>query len=60
MDERSSSDNVFKKGGKADPGNCRGISLLSSVGSTFREILNDRMGTLMMEKKDKKAKSKQG
>ena len=27
--------NVFKKGHKADPGNYRGITLLSTVGETF-------------------------
>ena len=43
--------NISKKD-KADPGNCRGITLLSAVGKTFCEILNDRMGT-MLEKDEK-------
>ena len=41
--------NLFKKGGKADPGNCGGITLLSTVGKTFCSISNDRMGTMMKE-----------
>ena len=36
--------NLFKKGDKADPGNCRGITLLSTVGETVCKILNDRIG----------------
>ena len=27
--------NLFQKGDKADPGNCRGTTLLSTVGQTF-------------------------
>ena len=38
--------NVFKKGDKADPGNYRGITLLRTVGKTFSDILNDRLGTM--------------
>ena len=44
--------NSFKKGDKADPGNYRGMTLLSAVGKTFCTILNDGMGT-MMEKEEK-------
>ena len=43
--------NLLKKGGKADPGNYGGITLLSTVGKTFCKILNDRTGT-MMEKEE--------
>ena len=32
--------NLFKKGDREDPGNCRGITLLSVVGKTFRKVLN--------------------
>ena len=35
--------NLFKKGDKADPGNYRGIALLSTVGKIFCRILNDRV-----------------
>ena len=41
--------NLFEKGDKADPGNYRAMTLLSSVGKTFCKILNDRMGTMMKE-----------
>ena len=45
--------NLFKKGDKADPGNYRGLTtLLSTVGKTFCDILNDRVGT-MLEKDEK-------
>ena len=50
--------NLLKKGDKADPGNYRGITLLSTVGKTFCQILNDRMGTMMGKKEQ--AKGKQG
>ena len=39
--------NLFKKGYKADSGKYREIALLSTVGKTTRNILNDRMGTTL-------------
>ena len=45
--------NLFKKGDKADPGNCRGITLLSTVGKTFCKFLNDRTGMLQIWKRTK-------
>ena len=39
----------FKKGDKADPGSCRGITLLSTVGKTFCKIFNDTMGTMAVK-----------
>ena len=33
--------NLFKKGDKEDPGNYRGITLLSVVGKVFYKTLND-------------------
>ena len=35
--------NLFKKGDKEDPGNYRGITLLSVVGKVFYKTLNDRL-----------------
>ena len=37
----------FKRGDKTDPGHCRGITLLSTVGKTFCKMLNDRVGTVL-------------
>ena len=34
---------MFKKGDKEDPGNYRGITLLSVVGKVFCKIVNDRL-----------------
>ena len=33
--------NLFEKGDREDPGNCRGITLLSVVGKVFCKILNN-------------------
>ena len=35
--------NLFKKGDKEDPGNYRGITLLSVVGRVFCKIFNNRL-----------------
>ena len=39
--------NFFKEGDKADPGSCRGITLVSTVGKAFSESLKHRMGTVL-------------
>ena len=51
--ERRGVVNLFKKGDKADPGNYRGITLLST------KIVNDRVGT-MLEKEEKISKGQAG
>ena len=50
--------NLFKKSDKADPGNYRGITLLSTVGKIFCRILNDRVGT-MLEKEEENISEEQ-
>ena len=35
--------NIFKKGDREDPGNYRGITLLSVLGKVFCNILNNRL-----------------
>ena len=35
--------NLFKKGDKEDPGNYRGITLLSVVGKDICKVLNERL-----------------
>ena len=35
--------NLFEKGDKEDPGNYRGITLLSEVGKVFRKVINNRL-----------------
>ena len=35
--------NLFKKGDREDPGNYRGINLLSVVGKVFCKVLNNRL-----------------
>ena len=35
--------NLFKKGAREDPGNYRGITLLSGVGKVFCKVLNNRL-----------------
>lgn len=44
--------NFFKKEHKADPGKCRGIALLSTVGKTFSKNLNVQVGTMLEEVSD--------
>ena len=44
--------NLLKKGDKGEPGNYRGITLLSTVGKIFCRILNNRLGT-MLENEEK-------
>ena len=51
--------NLFKKGEKADPGNCRGITPLSTVEKTICKLLNDRMGT-MLEKAKRRSEGQAG
>ena len=50
---------LFKIGDKADPGNCREITLLSTVGKIFCRIPNDRVGT-MLEKEEKISEGQAG
>ena len=35
--------NLFKQGAREDPGNYRGITLLSGVGKVFCKVLNNRL-----------------
>ena len=51
--------NFFQKGDKADPGNNREMTLLSTVGNTFCNTLNERMGT-MMKKEDEQSEGQAG
>ena len=45
---------LLKKGDKADKGKYRGITLRSTVvGITFSEILRDRVGTMLENRKKK-------
>ena len=44
---------------KADPGNYRGITLLSTVGKIFCRILNDGVGK-MLEKEEKISEGQAG
>ena len=46
--------NLLKKGDKTDLENCPGITQLSTVGTIFCKILNDRMGIMLVLEKDKK------
>ena len=39
--------NLFKRGDKEDPGNYRGITLLSVVGKVFCKVLNERLVTYL-------------
>ena len=47
---------MFKKGDKEDPGNSRGITLLSVVGKVCCKILNDRL----VQQLDKSGKIHEG
>ena len=49
---------LFKKGDKEDPGNYRGITLLSVVGKVFCKIVNDRL-VQYLDKSRKFMKDKQ-
>ena len=51
--------NLCNRGDEADPRDYRGITLLSTVGKTFNNILNDIMGT-MMEKEDEISEGQAG
>ena len=51
--------NLFKKGDKADPGNYRGITLLSTVGKLFGKMIDNRMGD-MLEGKQKISEGQAG
>lgn len=51
----------FSVGGeksKADSGNCKGITLLSTIDISFRKILDDRVG-VMLKRKKKSVRGKQ-
>lgn len=55
--------NPLKKGNKAELENCRGITLLSTLGESTageasRKMLNDRLG-MMLEKGERSANGKQ-
>ena len=43
--------NIYKKGGKLDPNNYRGIAISSTLGKTFNTILNNRLITYLSENK---------
>ena len=42
---------IYKKGSRADPGNYRGISLISCLGKFFTGILHNRLLKFVVEKK---------